>query len=81
MKTLVIKQHKSILNKRNVINCLNKVVEPGTFSVKEKGKRTYTVFFYEPVSASVANKVSKQLGLIISYQSDVRCILTDDFLV
>ena len=81
MRILVIKQHKSILNKRNIINCLNKVVVPGTFSIKEKGKRTYTVFFYEPVNDSVAYKVSKRLGLLISYQSDVRCILTDDFLV
>lgn len=77
MKVLVIRQSKSLYNQQNIKNFLVKFFEPSDFSIKEKGKRSYTIFFKKPVSSSIANHLSKKMGLDITYQSNVRCVLTD----
>ena len=79
MKTLVIRQHKSLFNQRYLENRLVRITKTRAFKIKRKGKRCFSIFFEEPIDKAMAFTLAKSLGLSVNYQSEKRSILTDVF--
>lgn len=77
MKTLVIRQHKSLYNQQAISDIVSQLVGESSFTIKRKGKHCFRIYFSEIVNDNIATILCNKMGLCIIYKSDVRYILTD----
>ena len=78
MTKLTIRQKKSLYNKQAIRYAIAQCT-PTEFRIKRKGKHCFYVTFETAVSSFSINKIAKKLGLEVSYQSDVRSIISDNY--
>lgn len=78
MTKLTIRQKKSLYNQQAIGYTIAQCT-PTEFRIKRKGKHCFHVTFETAVNSFLMNKIAKKLGLQVSYQSDVRCIISDDY--
>ena len=78
MTKLTIRQKKSLYNQQAVKHAIKQCTTT-QFKIKRKGKHCFYVTFETAVTSFLINKIAKKLGLEVSYQSDVRCIISDDY--
>ena len=78
MTKLTIRQKKSLYNQQAVKHAISQCTTTN-FRIKRKGKHCFYVTFEKAINSFLMNKIAKNLGLEISYQSDVRCIISDNY--
>jgi hypothetical protein len=78
MKYLTIRSKSSLYNQQKISHVVSSCSKT-SFKIKRKGKHCFNITFSENVPASTLEKVSFKLGLEISYKSDKRYTLTDNF--
>ena len=78
MTKLTVRQKKSLYNQQAVKSAISKCTTT-PFRIKRKGKHCFYVTFETPVNSFLISKIAKKLGLEVTYQSDVRCIMSDDY--
>ena len=78
MTKLTIRQKKSLFNQQAITHAVKKcTLVP--FKIKRKGKHCFYITFSDNVNRSLANQIANKLGLQVDYQSDVRCIISDNY--
>lgn len=78
MTKLTIRQKNSLYNQQ-AIKFAIKQSTSARFKIKQKGKHCFYVTFETEIPSFSINKIAKRLGLEISYQSNVRCIISDEY--
>lgn len=78
MTKLTIRQKKSLYNHQKIRHIITQCTN-SNFKMKRKGKRCFYITFENPIDTFSINKIAKKLGLQISYKSNVRCIISDDY--
>ena len=78
MTHMTIRFQNSLYNQQGITRLVNACTKI-PFKIKRKGKHCFYITFDEHISPSTASRIASKLGLEVSYRSDVRCILSDNF--
>lgn len=78
MTKLTVRQKKSLYNQQAVKSAISQCTTT-PFRIKRKGKHCFYITFENSINSFLISKIAKKLGLEITYQSDVRCIMSDDY--
>lgn len=78
MTHMTIRSKKSLYNQQGITTLVNTCTKI-PFKIKRKGKHCFYITFDKHISPSTASGIASKLGLEVSYKSDVRCILSDNF--
>lgn len=78
MTHMTIRSKKSLYNQQGITALVNTCTKI-PFKIKRKGKHCFHITFDKHISSSTACRIASKLGLEVSYRSDVRCILSDNF--
>ncbi len=78
MTHMTIRSKTSLYNQQGIKTLVNTCTRT-PFKIKRKGKHCFYITFDKHISPSTASRIAFKLGLEISYKSDVRCILSDNF--
>lgn len=78
MTHMTIRSKTSLYNQQDIKTLVNTCTRT-PFKIKRKGKHCFYITFDKHISPSTASRIASKLGLEVSYTSDVRCILSDNF--
>ena len=78
MTHMTIRSKTSLYNQQGIKTLVNTCTRT-PFKIKRKGKHCFYITFACHITPNTANLIATKLGLSISYQSDVRCIISDNF--
>lgn len=78
MTHVIIRSKKSLYNQQSITTLVTTCTNI-PFKIKRKGKHCFYITFDNHIPSSTASRIASKLGLEISYKSNVRCILSDNF--
>lgn len=78
MAHLTVRSKKSFYNQQAIAKFISNCTKT-PFKIKRKGKHCFYITFDTHIAPTTATLIASKLGLAISYQSDVRCIISDNF--
>lgn len=78
MTHLTVRSKTSLYNQQTIARFISNCTRI-PFKIKKKGKHCFYITFDNHIPPNTANLIATKLGLSISYQSDVRCIISDNF--
>lgn len=78
MTHMTIRFQNSLYSQQGITTLVNACTKI-PFKIERKGKHCFYITFDKHISPSTASGIASKLGLEVSYKSDVRCILSDNF--
>ena len=78
MTNLTVRSKTSLYNQQAITRFISNCTKI-PFKIKRKGKHCFYITFACHITPNTANLIATKLWLSISYQSDVRCIISDNF--